>query len=212
MLIEYAHVAHLLSSYNICARGALHIGAHECEERDFYNKTLNINDDAIIWIDGNSEKVEHMKNKGIPFIYNAVVDEFEREIDFNITTNTQASSLLELNHEEGYYNDITITERRKCKTQTLTSFFHSIGKNPANFNFWNLDIQGSELAVLRGSQELLKFCDAIYTEVNRGEVYKGCGLIDDLDTLLKTHGFDRIETKWTDRQWGDALYLRHQDI
>ena len=208
MLIDYSRVASLLASYSIAPRGALHIGAHECEERGFYNKTLNIGDENIIWIDGNNQKVEAMKRKGIPLIFNSVLDEFEREIEFNITTNTEASSLLELNHEKGFYNDIKIVERRKCKTQTLSSFFHSIGKNPADYNFWNLDIQGSELHVLRGSQELLKFCDAIYTEVNMGEVYKGCGLIDDLDILLKAHGFERIETKWTTAQWGDALYVR----
>jgi FkbM family methyltransferase len=212
MLIEYAHVANLLASNHIYPRGALHIGAHECEERRFYNTTLNLGDDKIIWIDGNNEKVEIMKKRGIPHIFNAVLDEVEREIEFNITTNTEASSLLELNHEKGFYNSIHIVERRKCKTQTLSSFFHCIDKNPADFNFWNLDIQGSELHVLRGSQELLKYCDSIYTEVNKGEVYKGCGLIENLDELLKVHGFDRIETKWTDRQWGDALYVRTKSI
>ena len=57
MLIDYSRVASLLASYSIGPRGALHIGAHECEERGFYNKTLNIGDENIIWIDGNNQKV-----------------------------------------------------------------------------------------------------------------------------------------------------------
>jgi hypothetical protein len=83
-----------------------------------------------------------------------------------------------------------------------------IGKKSEDYNFWNLDIQGSELHVLRGSQELLINCDAIYTEVNKDNVYKECGLVTELDDLLAKYGFTRVETIWTSSQWGDALYLK----
>lgn len=212
MLIDYGVVADHLRKYNINVRGVLHIGAHECEERGFYNNVLRISDDKIIWIDGNPQKVESMRRGGIPHIYEAVLDETERDVEFNITTNTQASSILELNHSKGYYTGIHIVDKIRTRTQTLSSFFEKIGKDSSDYNFWNLDIQGSELHVLRGSQELLKKCDAIYTEVNADEVYKGCGLITDLDALLKTYGFERIDTKWTDTQWGDALYIRTVSI
>jgi FkbM family methyltransferase len=208
MLIDGNRIKALLDEYKINVRGVIHLGAHECEEKGFYNHILKINDDKIIWIDGNSNKVEEMKKRGIVNIYSSVIDETEREIIFNITNNTQASSILKLNHEEGFYRDINIIESLTCKTETLTSFLNKINKKVYDYNFWNFDIQGSELYVLKGSNELLENCDAIYTEVNQGYVYKDCGLIDDIDKLLSEYGFKRVETLWTDKKWGDALYLK----
>ena len=207
MLIDGRKVIDLLNKYNINIRGVLHIGAHECEELGFYN-TLNVNN--IIWVDGNIKKVEEMKQKGFQDIFCAVLDETERDITFNITDNSQASSILKLNHEEGYYRNINIVDSINCKTEKLSSFLNRINKDAIDYNFWNLDIQGSELHVLRGSKELLEKCDAIYTEVNIDHVYKDCGLIGDIDTLLGEYGFERVETLWTDVKWGDAFYLKNK--
>jgi FkbM family methyltransferase len=212
MLIEGNKIKNILNRYNIEIKGVLHIGAHECEERGFYNNILEINDENIIWIDGNNKKVEEMRQKGIKNIYNAVLDETEREIVFNITDNTQASSILTLNHTDGFYRNINITETIYCKTQKLSSFMTNINKNISDYNFWNLDIQGSELHVLRGSKELLEKCDAIYTEVNSEQVYNNCGLINDIDVLLGSYGFKRVETYWTEVKWGDALYLKINNV
>jgi FkbM family methyltransferase len=208
MLVDGNRVKELLMAHGIRIRGVLHIGAHECEERPFYNNILNISDDNIIWVDGNTSKVKDMTSKGFSNIYTAVLDEVERDVEFNITNNTQASSLLRLNHEQGFYQDIQIINTIKCKTEKLSSFLKRLNKDPANYNFWNLDIQGSELYVLRGSKELLEACDAIYTEVNSEQVYNGAGLISDIDALLREYGFNRVETLWTDMKWGDALYLK----
>ena len=207
MLIDGKKIIDLLTKYNISIRGVLHIGAHECEEVGFYN-TLNVHN--IIWVDGNVKKVEEMKEKGFQNIFCAVLDETERNITFNITDNSQASSILKLNHEEGYYTNINIVDSVNCKTEKLSSFLNRINRDVGDYNFWNLDIQGSELHVLRGSKELLEKCDAIYTEVNLDHVYKDCGLIGDIDTLLGEYGFERVETLWTDVKWGDALYLKNK--
>jgi hypothetical protein len=41
--------------------GVLHIGAHECEEKEFYNKELHIKNNNIIWIEANPKLVEKIK-------------------------------------------------------------------------------------------------------------------------------------------------------
>jgi FkbM family methyltransferase len=207
MLIDLPTLVRILTTHKITIKGVLHIGAHECEERPFYNNMLHVSDENILWVDGNAKKVDEMKAKNI-HVECAVLDETEREVEFNITDNSQASSLLTLNHEKGFYKNIHIIEKQMRITEKLSTFMKRIGKKSEDYNFWNLDIQGSELNVLRGSQELLINCDAIYTEVNRDYVYKDCGLITELDTLLKNYGFTRVETLWTDVQWGDALYLK----
>jgi hypothetical protein len=61
---------------------------------------------------------------------------------------------------------------------------------------------------LRGARTSLAHADALYLEVNEKELYKGCGLLPEMDAFLETHGFRRILTEMTSHGWGDALYIR----
>jgi hypothetical protein len=55
---------------------------------------------------------------------------------------------------------------------------------------------------------LIQHADAIYAEVNTEEVYKGCGVLPDLDSFLESKGFKREMLSMTAYGWGDALYVR----
>jgi FkbM family methyltransferase len=44
-------------------------------------------------------------------------------------------------------------------------------------------------------------------EVNNAYVYKNCALVHEIDDYLMKYNFKRIETKWTNENWGDALYI-----
>lgn len=173
-----------------------------------YHTVFNLDDEAILWVDGNEDLVAKNKANGIPLCVHAILDETAHEATFRITNNGQSSSLLELGTHKESYPHIVVTETRTVQTETLAQMFGRIQKDPSDYNIWNFDIQGSELAVLRGSQELLKHCDMLVTEVNTAHVYKGCGLLSELDELLKAHGLHRVFTQMTGAQWGDALYVR----
>ena len=80
--------------------------------------------------------------------------------------------------------------------------------NPDKYNFWNFDIQGAELKALYGATKSIQFAKAIYLEVNEKELYKGCGLIPEIDTFLEQYGFKRMLTNMTVHGWGDALYIK----
>lgn len=208
MLIPLETVAHFLRLYKIQPRGALHVGAHECEERHMYHTVFNLDDETILWVDGNEDLVKKNKANGIPLCIHSVLDETAHEATFQITNNGQSSSLLELGTHKESYPYIVVTERRTVQTETLEQMFGRIQKNPAEYNIWNFDIQGSELAVFRGSPELLQYCDMLVTEVNTAHVYKDCGLLTELDSFLKSHGLHRMFTQMTNEKWGDALYVR----
>ena len=60
---------------------------------------------------------------------------------------------------------------------------------------------------LKGATNYLPYAKALYLEVNVKELYKGCGLIDEIDTFLSTYGFKRVLTDITQHGWGDALYI-----
>ncbi len=72
----------------------------------------------------------------------------------------------------------------------------------------NFDIQGAEIKALKGAECVLPFANALYMEVNVEELYKGCGLLPEMDAYLKERGFDRVLTRMIPKGWDDALYIR----
>lgn len=207
MLIPLHIFDTILETYAIEKKGVLHVGAHNCEELSTYN-TIGIESEKIIWIDANTSKTINNIARGIPNCFTAVLDETAGEKEFKITNNGESSSLLDFGTHAETYSYIVVVETLKVTTETLSDFFTRTKLNPANYNIWNFDIQGSELHVFRGSPELLKYADLIYTEVNTAEVYKGCGQLHEIDSFLELHGFSRVKTIITNDFWGDAIYVR----
>jgi len=207
MLIPFNKCVNLLSSFGITVSGILHIGAHECEELQAY--MLNgVNPSSVVWVDALQEKVDLMKSRGVENVFCAALDSKEADATFNIANNGESSSLLEFGTHLVNHPQVHVTSTRTVRTQTLEQFIKSNSLDISKCNFWNLDIQGKELDVLRGGQDYLKYAQAIYAEVNTELVYKGCGLLSELDAYLITQGFTRIHIHMTNAGWGDALYVR----
>jgi hypothetical protein len=208
MLINFKDIDLVLQYNNIEITGALHIGAHECEELSFYNK-LSLNSDDIIWIDAINSKVIEAKNRGIPNIYNAIItDKDNQDIIFNVSNNFQSSSILEFGTHSLEYPQITYVNKIEGKSITIDTFFKSNNLDASKYNFWNFDIQGAELLALKGASNSIQYAKAIYLEVNEKELYKGCGLINEIDSYLLQFNFKRVLTNMTRQGWGDALYIK----
>lgn len=188
-------------------RGILHLGAHDCEELQAYEAS-GVPRENIVWIDAIEEKVHQAKERGIPNVYYAAISDKEEECILNITNNCQSTSILELDTHKQAHPDVYVTETRKIQTKTLKHFFVENGLDTWKYNVWNLDIQGMELAALRGAGDSLNTVDAIYTEVNVQHLYKDCPLMDDIDTYLGSNGFVRVCEVITQYGWGDALYVK----
>lgn len=210
MLIDIHRFKGLLESNSIKIKGILHVGAHECEEKAAYNSVLNVADSNIVWVDANDTLTKKNVARGISNCFTAVLDESAHPATFYLTNNGQSSSLLEFGLHKEYHPHVSVIGSYSVMTETLTDFFSRTNLNPTNYNIWNFDIQGSELNVFKGSPELLKYVDVIYSEVNTGEVYKKCGTLNEMDTFLQPHGFVRIATELTPYQWGDAVYIKQK--
>ena len=207
LVIPFEQINNFIKSTGNNIKGILHIGAHELEERIHYNN-IGIDDSKIIWIEGNPAIVEQNKNKGVT-IYQALIDEEEKEIMFYITNNGHSSSILELGTHANAYPNIKVTEPIKLKTIRLDNFFETNNIDPNNYDFWNLDIQGAELRALKSAGKYLENVKYIYTEVFIKELYKGSALLPDVDAFLKIHGFTRIATQLHDVGWGEAFYFKN---
>ena len=207
MYIPISQINEILLKNNIHITGAFHIGAHDCEELPFYNK-LNLLNEDIIWIDAINRKVIEATQKGIPNVYNAVItDKDDENIILNISNNVQSSSVLEFGTHSVEHPEVVYIDKLELKSITVDSFFTRNNIDGSKYNFWNFDIQGAELMALKGSIKHIQYAKVIYLEVNERELYKNCGLIQDIDLFLSKYKFKRVITHMTPWGWGDALYI-----
>lgn len=201
----YIPVSELVKNYNIKPRSVLHVGAHLAEESSSYDKYFNV---PIIWIEAQaqlcSELAKRLNLHTNTIIEACISDKDDEEVIFNISSNSQSSSMLSFGTHSASYPDIIITERISLKTKKLETILH--GREIPNFI--NLDIQGVELRALKSLGNLINDVDAIYTEVNKWKVYEKCDLIREVDCFLIQSGFRRVATRWRlNAGWGDALYV-----
>jgi FkbM family methyltransferase len=208
MLIDFETIKKILNENEIHVTGVLHIGAHDCEESNFYNK-LGLNNDDIFWIEAMENKVKQAKNKGINNIYNHVItDTDDHDVVFNVSNNIQSSSVLEFGTHLAEHPWVQFTHKLNMKSITVDTFVKRHNIDIEKLNFWNLDIQGAELLALKGAQNSLKDVKVLYLEVNEKELYVNCGLIGELDTFLSNFNFKRVFTEMTHHGWGDAIYIK----
>ena len=207
MLITTEEVKNILLTKNINVTGIFHIGAHDCEELSFYNE-IGVSNDDIIWIDAMPSKVSEAKNRGILNVYNALVtDKDDEEIIFNVSNNVASSSIFDFGTHAQEHPHVVYVDKMTQKSITVDTFFERNNINASKCNFWNFDIQGAELIALKGAIKSIKYAKALYLEVNVNELYKNCGLIDEIDTFLSQYNFKRVITNITHHGWGDALYI-----
>ena len=207
MLISFEEIVKILIENNIRIFGSFHIGAHECEEIQFYNK-LGLKLEDVVWIDAMTSKVNEATQRGIPNVYNAVItDKDDEEIIFNVSNNVQSSSVLEFGTHSQEHPWVVYVDKINLKSITIDTFFERNNIDASKYNFWNFDIQGAELMALKGATQSIKYAKAIYLEVNEKELYKNCGLITEIDTFLLQYNFKRVLTNITQYGWGDALYI-----
>jgi FkbM family methyltransferase len=195
----------LVKKYNIQFKGILHVGAHECEELNDYERYIQRN--QILWVEALPDKVQFCKQR-YPnvLIENAIVSDTVEKVRFNVSNNGQSSSILEFGLHSTFHPHVQYIGYFESETKLLKDV---ISKYNINYNFLNFDIQGAELKALKGMEDYLNKVDYLYTEVNCDYVYKDCALIGELDEYLLKFGLERVETKWCENyRWGDAFYIR----
>jgi FkbM family methyltransferase len=212
MLVDGNKVNEIIHSFGINVTGVLHIGAHNCEELQFYKDHLQISPENIVWVDAMEDKIRQNKERGIPNQYQAVISDVDDcDVNFNIANNGESSSIFEFGTHSVEHPHIRYVGQQKLKTKTIVSLYVENNLDVKKYNFWNLDIQGAELLALKGSRYIIDYVDAIYLEVNDKELYKGCAMFNELDEFLKSKGFVLVIKDVTRYGWGDALYCRNKN-
>ena len=199
-------ITDLKEYFNKPLKGAIHIGAHEGEEKIWY-KDNNIN--PIIWIDADSQYENTLRNENPnDIVIICGVGNENKVLKFNITNNGQSSSFLDFGTHKMEHPDVNFISSKDIEIKTMEQIIKENNIDINNYNFLNVDVQGYELEVLKGFNDYIDNIDYIYTEVNVDYLYENCALINEIDEYLNKSGFIRVKTEITIHKWGDAFYKR----
>ena len=204
MLINFTS---LYNKYEMDIKGIVHIGAHYGEEIQDYVENgvqkitlfepLSKNFDIL------SERMQEV-NADIQG-YQVALGSEKGTATMHLSSNeAQSSSILKPKQHLELHPDVLFEGTEDVEVDLLDNY------DLRGANFINIDVQGYELEVFKGSTKTLNQIDYIYCEVNRDEVYEGAPMVEELDEFLGEYGFVRVETKWPETYytWGDALYIK----
>jgi FkbM family methyltransferase len=201
-----------LHTLGIKPKGIIHLGACTGEEADDYQKA---GVETVIWIDANPytmaqlhANVDH--RPGHYVIEAAVGDNDGETAQFNVANNNASSSLLSLAKHKDFYPDITYVDKIEVIIRHVDKLLSEHGFSYNQFDFVNLDLQGTELMALRGMTECLQYIKWVYTEVNTAELYQGCCLLDEIENFLAKYGFKQVRLAMTSMEWGDSFWSKDQ--
>lgn len=205
----------LQKRYRVYPKGVLHVGANVGEEAEAYDKAGIKN---VTWIEANPDifktLVSNVAKYGHQCFNFAAGDEDTLTVLHVANNGGQSSSLLELGTHAKNHPDVKYTHDIEVPMVRLDSFFHNENSGDMHDNYLNgadylsMDIQGFELRALKGMGDLLHKFKWLYLEVNKGDVYKQNGQVQDVKEYVRKFGFHSTVEKWTNANWGDCLLTK----
>lgn len=207
MILDYFS---LKKKYNMNITGVIHVGGHHGQELDEYLKDKDIKYITFFEADPDNfkilkNKIDNLQTNKEIFCIHKGIGPFKCEMEMYRETENlgQSNSVLKPKLHTLQYPGIVFNNKIKIQIEPLDKYECS-----EVFNFLQIDVQGFELEVLRGSRKTLKNINWIMTEVNRDEMYENCCRVEELDEFLSKFSFRRTETNWIGGTWGDALYVK----
>jgi len=199
------------------ASGLIHVGAHFAEEMEVYERAQL---SPIIYIDALPDFEEKvgtlLANKPNSIAITAFCGETDgQQVDFNVSSNAGASSsALDFGRHRDEHPEVQWIERISLTSEKLDTLLERCTANHPKIDFGKidtlvLDVQGSELNVLKGSTNLLKKVKWVFAEVNIGDLYKGDAALEEIQAYLLDFGFRLCQLEMNSHLWGDALFVKN---
>jgi len=162
-------------------KGVVHIGAHYGEEIQEYVdngiQKITVFEPLSENFDILSQRLQNV-NADIQGYQVALGSKKGTATMYLSSNEAQSSSILKPKEHLEHHPDVSFDGTEEVEVDTLDTF--DIGES----NFINIDVQGYELEVFRGGQKTLQQIDYVYCEVNRGEMYEGIPMVEELDEFL----------------------------
>lgn len=116
----------------------------------------------------------------------------------------KSSSLLPPEEHTNIVEFIKFEEKIWVQTITLKSFCQQ--SEIDGIDFIHMDVQGAELLVLKGADNLISNIKVIWLEVAKISLYKGQPLVNDIEEFMSAHDF-YLAKSCVDNISGDQLYI-----
>ena len=155
-------------------------------------------------------------------IFPTALSETNKDSEFYLCKKPEVSSLYKPNTKllENFPDSerFDIISKRTLKTVSLDSY------NIENSDFIKIDVQGSELNILKGANKTLENTFGLELEIEFLEIYKDQPLFGEVCKKLSEKGFQFIDfvnlTRWERKEhnsfgqciFGDALFLKNPEI
>ncbi|MEK7991810.1 MAG: FkbM family methyltransferase, partial [Thiotrichaceae bacterium] len=224
----------LFTQYLHRANGVLHLGAHLGQEAKKYAEQNK----PVIWVEALLEIHERLSKNIAEYpsqksFCALLSDKNGIKQTFYISNNSEgvSSSLFEFGEygtgDQSLWPKLNLHMSQKIELSSvcLDSLFKENKLDSNKYNFWILDLQGAELLALKGAEQSLGDCMAIYVEVSTVPVYKNGVLWSDLQQWLTDKGFmalwqpenahddvlfcNKKELETVRRQFQSEHYLNH---
>ena len=98
----------------------------------------------------------------------------------------------------------------KVQTKTLATVLDENNIDPAEYDFLNIDAEGSELDILKGYERYLEHVNVIDLETSYDDRHLSGASHDKIASWLSERGFELREQSPTydSQQWGDSVFVR----
>jgi FkbM family methyltransferase len=202
---------------DISFSGVVHVGACRGEELPDH---VEMGAKKIVWVEANPDVYGEMQValagssiENHTFCV-ACTDSDDEKIEFNLiygpdadfmVGNKGCSSIFEPTEKlESWFKEKIVVD-----TITLDTLIRRNNFNFSDFQLLEMDVQGGELKVLQGADELLNHVKYIYSEVTFYDPeYKGSPLFEEIKTFLEKYDFEYVDTILHAPNWGDALFIK----
>ena len=202
------NLSELYVKYNMKIDGIIHIGAHFGEEQNAY-KSLGISKISYFEPVGKTFKKLKERVGNDANLFNFALGNENKKIEMYVEEADAYGCSSVLKPSDNYKN-VKFNYGEIVQMKRLDDVEFDFG----DYNFMNIDVQGYELEVLKGSVETLRHVDYIMCEINRFTLekpleYINCVQISELSEFLSLFGFQLVESNWAGISWGDGLFIKN---
>lgn len=182
--VEHRHLAGLQVAH------VLDIGANRGQFCLFAHETLGVRKiDAFEPLTECAADIESI----LPFVtvHRLALSDSAGECQFHVSRANDSSSLREMTSNQTKH--FPGTEEAELRAVLATTFeLWSSGRSIERPSLAKIDVQGSELNVLRGMGTVIEQIDYVYAELSFIELYKGQALAGEVIGYLSQVGFDLV--------------------
>ena len=155
-----------------------------------------------------AELEQRVQNDPLWEAHRLALSDRDGEADLQVAGNSWSSSLLpmEPRHVASAPSSVVVRSERVPLARLDTIWD---GLSRGGRAYLKLDVQGAELAVLRGAEQALRDVDVVEAELSLVELYAGQPLLPDVVAFLEPRGFAlvQLEPEFTDPQTDAILQL-----